>query len=328
MKKILIFAHPEQDFLSYMIHHGLCKIYGGDNVITYPFKRSHYGLVDDKYLLDDGKVGYTAPSQFMEALEGREYTSGEIADLIKKQGIEFAICESPRTHAVKGADEFKDLLAGYNVPLVLCDGDDGTNIRTDVIDKLVPLVYFKRELTVDHELGGIFPLPFSSFIDTSKYPDKEKDIDVFFSVGMTHGRRNLILDRLIQLRGDLSVHVADDSNRLSFDEYIDKMSRAKVNVICRGHGWDTVRRFEAASFSGIVLSDKIPIITPNTFEDGKHIIHYEDDLSDLVDKVLFYVNNNDKRKEIGEAGRKHLLEYHTTKKRAEHMIEKIRDMLF
>ncbi len=105
-----------------------------------------------------------------------------------------------------------------------------------------------------------------------------------------------------------------------YTNYLKMMASAKINVVARGHGWDSVRRFEAPTFSGLVLADRLPLITPNDYEDRKNIVYYENDLSDMVDKILYYLEHNEERKKIGEAGRKHTFKYHTSIRRAEYLL--------
>lgn len=328
MKKILIFSDPQADFQSYMIHHGLTRLYGGKNVITYPFKKSHHGLIDDTYILDDGKTGFTTPGQHMISLEGLPYSSEDIKSLISNHMIEYAILQSPRTYSINAAKEFQKLLEQYEVPLVYIDGEDGTNIRWDVIDQFNIQQHFKRELLKDkplHQDGvTIYPLPFSSTMDLETYPDREeKDIDVFFGVGLTNMRRRFLVDWLLNSKRlkeyNLCVYTDKDAPKVGFKEYTQRLSRAKINIICRGHGWDTVRRFEACDYSGLVLSDRLPIKTPNDFLEGQHIVHYNDDLSDLVGKIIFYLKNDKIRKEIGEAGKRYAHIYHSSLTRAKWM---------
>ena len=107
-----------------------------------------------------------------------------------------------------------------------------------------------------------------------------------------------------------------------YNQYLKEMASAKINIVARGHGIDTVRKWEAPAFSGLVLADKLPLIVPNDYEENKHIVYYKDDLSDLVDKIIYYLKHDEERKRIGVAARKHTFENHTSIRRAEYFLSK------
>lgn len=332
MKKILIFSDYQMCYLSYMVHHGFCQLYGGENVITYPFKGSHHGKTDNQYILDDGKVGMTAPAQHMEVLEGREYTASEIVGLIKTNEIRIAIIHSARTYTIRAARQFIELLHKNKVPVIFIDGEDGLNIRKDIILEFEPLLSFKRELITQHQTDKILPLPFSCTIDPDTFPDNpKKDIDIFFGVGFTHQRRKSVIEKLNTIKDKYKIVSLIDGpggqGKLSYIEYLDHLSRSKINIICRGHGYDTVRRFEAPAFSGLILSDALPIITPNNWTHSENIIYYKPDCEDLLYLIDRYLSPQftTTRQAIGIFGRDHLFNYHTSKKSAEYIMKKVID---
>lgn len=329
--KILIFSDCQSDYLSYMTHHGFAELYGGFNVITYPFKKTHHGQIDDKCYLDDGKCGINIPGESTEPIEGKEFTANEILPLIINGEIELSIIQSSRTHSVCAARQMLWWIRKFKTPLIYIDGEDGIDIKLDLINEFKPLLSFKRELLPKNKTDIMLPLPFSCSIDTNKYKDNpNKDIDVFFSIGLTDNRRVDVLNELRTIKNkNIVLHPCDKDNisRLSYGEYVDCLSRSKINIICRGHGMDTVRRFEAGAFSGAMLADKLPIITPDDFVDSESILYYNNDASDIITKINYLMENDSIRKSIGMEGRRHSQKHHTTKARAEYLINKVKEAL-
>lgn len=321
MKKILVFEHPEQCYGSFFLFDGLSRILGDDQIITYPWKKSYFGLVDDSYILDDGKRGKTGPSPYMKKRFVEPWSLGEI----KKRIDEFSlwILMAPRTYAIKGLRELISLKKS-NVPLAFCDHEDGQGIREDLIREFNPDFIFKRELT-NTEDNRIHPITFSSVCWDFKEDIEEKTIDVFCSFGLTHiirkNIRNLLQNNERLKKYKIIVRCNDCGDKMfGYHQYLKEMASAKINIVARGHGIDTVRRWEAPIFSGLVLADKLPLVVPNDYEGNKHIVYYKNDLSDLVDKIIYYLENDEERKKIGEAGRKHTFENHTSIRRAAYFL--------
>ena len=63
---------------------------------------------------------------------------------------------------------------------------------------------------------------------------------------------------------------------------------------------------------------------PNSFTNDKNIIKYSTS-EELENKLRYYLNNKDKCLKIGEEGYKHLIKYHTSKKRVEYILNKINE---
>lgn len=288
--------------------------------MTFPWKRSLFGLVDDQYILDDGKKGCTGPCPYMK----KRYVEPWSEDKVRSSLDEFFlwVLASPRTYSKNGLRKFIHLKKS-NIPLAFCDHEDSIGIREDLVKEFNPDFIFKRELF--QEDGIVHPLPFSSVCFDLQDDIKEKTIDVFCVFGLTHQIRKNIRDLL---RSDerlkkykIIANVNDCGDRMfGYQGYLEQMAQAKINITARGHGIDTVRKWETLTYSGLVLADKLPQIVPNDYEDGKHIVYYQNDLSDLVDKIIYYLEHDEERKKIGEAGRAHTFKYHTSIRRAEYFL--------
>lgn len=321
--KVLLLAHPEMDYLEYYIFDGLCKILGDENVITYPFKKSYYGIVHDDYILDDGKTGNTGPASFMLH---RQPNPWPLKSIIQRWSeFKLLIVGSPRTYALNAFHELQSHIPQpFKIPVAFIDGEDSITIRDDLIKVLNPDYVFKREIT--KERNDVFPLPFASVAHDFIPDQEEKPLDVFCSFGNTWHIRKKIRDLLLSderlKKYKIVVGCDSDDNLIGYVHYLKLMAMSKINIVARGHGMITVRQFEAPSYSGLVLSDKIPVIIPQNWVDKWEIRYYKDDLSDLVDLIVYYLENDRERRCIGNNGAKKLRTYHTSRMRARYFLEK------
>ncbi len=334
IKKVLYLTHPEQDFGEGFLFTGLCQVLGDENVITYPYKKTYYGETADDYILDDGKTGYTQPTAWVVPKKPNKWEYDEI----KKRMDEFDIIvlSSPRTYAVRAAEQILRDFNGIPKPLIFTEHEDGDNIRHDIINKFHPCVVFKREMT---ELTkGVFPLPFScSYEGLPRYSDEEKEIDVFALFGNTHELRAKtvakILDARLERRG-YNIHVGIDTGlheyRKSFfqippmqtwKKYMESIAKSKIAIAVRGWGRDTVRRWEIPAYNTMMLECDCGVLTPYPFVDKVTCAKFKEDLSDLIDKIIYYLEHDEERKAIAARGHEHLLKYHTNEKRAEYFLD-------
>lgn len=321
------------DYLHYMLTDGLVQILGEENVVMYPFKKAYAGEVDDWYMLDDGKNGFTAPLEQSRCWESLPKLGIEdVIEEIKSGAFEYVVFFSARTYAVKAVEELRERI---NLPpVVFIDGEDYDVIRSDIIARYSPICYFKRELTTDLSSHGIFPLPFSAI--TNNLPDVDdtkKDIDVFFSCGRTHPLRDEVLRKLLRLKKEKSINFIGGSEpslpeqntgfRLTCRDYHSHIARSKIAISVRGYGRDTVRRWEIPTWNTLHLCDKLDILIPDDFTEGENIVYF----GDLEEKVMYYLENNEERERIARKGKEHLWKYHTTAARARYFLSTIDNCL-
>ncbi len=142
MMKILFLNHPEQDYGEFFLFDGLCELFGDENIVTFPWKKSYYGIADRGYILDDGKRGSTSPCPYMKKRYVDPWSEEEIKSSLNK----FAKCShkwmnehllwilaSPR-HYDKNALRNLISLKRPDIPLAFCDHDDSLQIRKDLIE--------------------------------------------------------------------------------------------------------------------------------------------------------------------------------------------------
>lgn len=324
------------DYLHYMLTDGLIQVLGEENVILYPFKKAYAGEVDDWYMLDDGKTGFTAPIQQSMCWENlRQLDIKDIIQDIKSGEFEFIILFSARTYAIKAIDELRREI-GNLPPIVFVDGEDYDSIRGDIIARYTPLCYFKRELECDMSSHGIFPFPFSAI--TNNLPDVDdtkKDIDVFFSCGRTYPLRDEVLRKLLRLKKEKNINFVGGSDpslpeentsfRLSCQDYHRHIARSRIGISIRGYGMDTLRRWEIPTWNTFHLCDKPGFLILDDFTDGENIVYFK--IDDFEKKVMYYLENNDEREKIARKGKEHLMNFHTTAARAKYFLSVIQNRL-
>ncbi len=320
INKILIFADPESDYGQYMIWLGLVRLFGDENVVTYPYKKTYYGEVANDYILPDGKQGFTSPCDFYKTrpVKPHIWTTDEIVEHISEFNL--IIIGSLRKYALLGYKEIRDRISGFRGPVVYTDFEDYSGMNMWQIDEIKPDVLFKREMLMGEPYPShypIHPLPFSCFIEPQEFKPAEKDIDVFFAAGITHPVRQQIIDKLRTLK----IRFVGGGNefRRSWQEYNELMERSKISIVARGWGWDSVRAWEAPAHNTMVMWLNHPQILPNPFTDREHIVNFN--LNNLEELVYYYLDNEKERLQIQEAGRNHLWNFHTCEKRAQYMLD-------
>lgn len=341
--KVLFIDHPELDHLSYHIWDGLCRILGDENVVTFPLKKIYGGDVAKGYLLDNGKSGYTAPPEYILP---RKLVKMSIEEIIANiDDFDFVI-SSPRTHA---RNALKILRPHITQPLAILDGEDGDLVIDRLITTFKPDVYFKREYLKDKELLysmyydiPIYPCPFAAVDNTAPaYKEEAKENSVFSVHGNTYPLREAVSKRLLEMDIPNSYiwinsnfyftrynpYTEEDKrkvSRLGYWGYLEHIAKSEIGVSVRGWGRDSLRRFEIPLYETLLFTHDIGIETPHPFEDGKTCVMFKNDLSDLEEKLRYYLEDENKRIKIAKAGKQHLYKYHTSVARARYVLEKLR----
>lgn len=80
-----------------------------------------------------------------------------------------------------------------------------------------------------------------------------------------------------------------------------------------------MRNFEVMGTGSFLLTNWIPSIE-EVFEDGKHLVLYRS-LDEMVDKAKYYLEHNEEREKIAQAGYEEVLKNHTIQKRVSIILE-------
>lgn len=210
----------------------------------------------------------------------------------------------------------------------------------------------------------IFPLPFSCPAD--RYPELplRRDVlddarrlsqqdydsnldyearheDIVCLLGYTNHNRANVYRQVHSLRGKYRIAATlgpcGDTERewsdsemdtgLLWHRYIRKTALAKIAISAKGAGADTVRYWEIPPTGALMFCNRRPLPTPYPFIDGEHVICYEDDASDLRDKLIYFLGHDNEREEIAAAGKAHALKYHTCEARARWFLEKCKEVM-
>lgn len=338
--KVLILTDPQMDHLCAMTFSGMTKLLGSENVITYPFKKSYYGLADDDYILDDGKKGFTSQYEGIIPRKGNPLNVENIKEVWDE--IDLVIMGTVRTYGVKAMRELKKAIDNWWQPLVFVEGEDSNRIWWEYINEFRPVAYFKREYQKDKKITypqslrywpPIIPCPFSAI--NEKIPEqRNREINVYSVCGYTHELREKVTKKLASMNIPNSLLWMDNvlmdnklGHRNNLVGYYTDLINSKIGVAVRGHGMDTLRFWETPACGALLFSHDNNQVHPNPFEDEKNCALFKNDLSDFEEKLRYYLEDENERKKVAANGNSHLLQYHTSEKRAKYILDKIDELI-
>lgn len=180
------------------------------------------------------------------------------------------------------------------------------------------LSFFSRAKTVwlpyacDPTIYKKYPLPklydvaFVGNLDPKVYPERAKLLDLL--------KRKFNVTIFSNFYGDESTKWGKEQAQF--------YSQAKIVFNKSGFGEINLRIFETLGCGSLLVSDRLPKDAglEELFCDGKHLVLY-DSANDLMDKVDYYLRNEDKREEIAGQGYRETLSKHTFEHRAQTIFE-------
>jgi hypothetical protein len=163
------------------------------------------------------------------------------------------------------------------------------------------------------------PLPFG-IVDTGFEPSGEKNVDVAFLASPTSPERAGVVAELRELERDgVVVQVATAAN-LPWSDYIELLSRSRIALSVRGLGYDTYRYWEIPYAGALLLSEPPRTVIPGNFVDGREAVFApRESLGQRARELL-----GQETRAIAEAGRRKLLEQHTSVHRAQTVLDQLR----
>lgn len=332
--KVLFLCHPEVDIGEFSIFDGLCELLGDENVVTYPYKKIYNGQVADDYFLDDGKKGYTPSYDYMLKRNQVPKTMEEIKKEI--DSFDFVILASPRTYALRALGELRSKLCQ---PLIFHESEDYEDIRFDLLNELRPQVFFKRTLRKDGKNQffdkiqynvPIYPLPLAAVTNTApKVNDTDKKYNVWCVQSNTYPLREKIFAALKTKNYESSIidfdgkgwSRSDNRYSLQYEDFMTTIAQSRIGVCSRGWSDDMQKRLEIPTYETLMVTHERGYIEPNEFTDQKNCIYYKLDLSDLIEKVDYYLQDENETRRIAKEGKNFLYKYHTSKVRAKEFID-------
>lgn len=165
----------------------------------------------------------------------------------------------------------------------------------------------------------VFPLPNTSggkiekpHIEYCHSLKKKKDIPIFFN-GRTAVRRSRkgVGTEILRNFPDAHIKFLDSGEALSSRDYVDLMNRSKI-VWSPRSVWSAPddncncppqREFEAMCLESMVIKHPIGTTEPEERIPGVHFVEYNNDNADLIEKLHYYLDHDDERKEIAHNGR-------------------------
>ena len=176
--------------------------------------------------------------------------------------------------------------------------------------------------------------------DPSVYYPREvqKIYDIGFS-GASHGSGKIqgptrdLRDRVHQKLLDSSRNMFWNSSKegslqyriKSVEEYATKINQSKIWVATTGPVLDvSPRYFEVMLSKTLLLCNNMPYEYEGLFQDGVNCVIFENDLSDLDEKLDYYLSNEDAMNKIIDNAYKMAIENYTWETMAAKLIQKIR----
>jgi spore maturation protein CgeB len=323
--KILYINSRYSDYQQDLIYSGLVEVIGRENVMDYPWNPKFH-LPYKSYPRNLGYSNFSLPKPLFSISQ-----------------FDLVILASAKKDSLAAYDKLLPQI--INKPILFLDGGDWPEVGGDfhrlklsaaykeVVKKRSFDIVLKREFIPSlHESDKrIFPFPFSFPYDVQTKGRDGKKYDVSFWAQPTPDIRTRAL-KLLSERYDckqngtwLSQDFSTFKRKGKF--YLEEIARCKIVLNFRGTGWDTMRYWETPAMGTFMISQKPRIQIPNNFEEGKHIVWCSDDLSDLIDKIDYYLKHSSERETMAARAREHVRKYHLNNRRARFLMKIVWDIL-
>ena len=302
--KILIIQSPNYDFQQSSLIEGLSELSKKDSSLIFKCtETSNYALTqEDNHIIDSDVISY-----------------GKGSDLI-------VLCSN---NEVK--EYLLELIDPEHKKIVYLDGEDSPLYRRNPSDFIY---YFKREmlLEADHK-KNVYPFQFGA---EKRYFKQHQEKEFFLTCMFgphddTKSWRKDIEFKLLKMNiskdkstiiGQIygnNQNIIDTGNR-NHQNYFESLSKSEISVDAYGSlGCQSGRFYEILANKCCLLTQKIRIHMPNEFLENYHYLEYN--LDNLEERVNYLSDNREEIQRIARNGYEHLIEYHTTEKRAEYFLE-------
>lgn len=314
--RILVLGHPYPNYVPDLLLHGLRHLLGAQ-AVEYPRKDCLYdGVVGLGVCPDDQRFPQLMPPD-------GDVDRGDIERKIETGFFTLILCD------VRVARTFAPVLLKARSPLALIDGEDqATRIG------LGSYAILRRETDgTDFSL----PLPMALPRQALEWIDRYRSLPKRYSVGFLGARNHLspqradLLDHLAARYPDHLIRataVPSDADRqpagrLGRDDYYRRLQECRVLLTLPGAGYDTFRYWEHAACAGVHLAARMPLLIPDDFRDGRHMLRFDDadEACSAIDRMLERPAQAD---DMAVARREHLLAHHTTERRAADVLARLK----
>ena len=153
-------------------------------------------------------------------------------------------------------------------------------------------------------------------------PNINTTYDIFFSGKKTSKYRKEITEFLQSKNYNFFGN--SENIKIPYDQYLSVMYNSSINLALEGNGEFTFRHLEIlACCSFMICQSSInELDLPLPLLDGKHFVSFKNK-EDLIEKINFYLENNDLRNEIALNGRKVLEQHYSPKNHGKFLMSKI-----
>lgn len=360
--KVLYLTDPRPDYLADQIYDGLCVVLGRDHVFDFPRRslsyesdeRGTFLFRDPGHDLTAGDVASMIRERRIDLMIVSSPRPGALAAFQSLAGQS----GGPPVVLLDGEDdgqiraELADAI-GAGLYFKREYRTTAKSVNGDWLSEKTP----QGDCRLD---GRIHPLPFSvTAAALSAAPTDARDIDISFVGRASHRKRvravNLlrrmkgirfeggvyldVSDRrsklaaswlgiaAAKLMGDPRASASAQAGKLGPEQYRSLLQRSKMALSLRGGGFDTVRYWEIVASKALLISEPPDIVIPHNFEHGRHAVFCRHDLRDLPAIVRRFRHDDRTRHEMVEAGYQHLLNFHTSERRAAYLLDLCRRML-
>lgn len=322
--KILFLTYHEVDYGLDVLYDGLCRVLGCENVLEYPTKMSLHSKV--------GRRWTWFPTFFdWPAVAGDD----QKLDMLRRGGFDLILFSNRIYQLIKSGykadivDKYNkviEIIKKGNAPIFILDQNDGSGLEQELIDILNARLYFKRDYLKDNNYDSkIKPLNFSyseKYIPTDI--SKERT-NLFFWVGKSWCGRTKYIKACKEIIDSENILEAQRTEIIyKQNEYSDSLLKSKIGLNLISYGYDSLRYYELPAHAVLLFSQTLPILIEYNFTDFENAVFFES-IEDLKDKLNFLKNNENIVDEIRIKGHGHFLKYHTSKVRAQQLLNRIKN---
>ena len=316
MKKVLFVSHGFACFMSDIIFHGLMKL--GYDVYEFPLGTHYYG--GDSIFAGKKNFGKDDFCNFCYFNFKRPVlTDKEIIN----QDYDFIIITSWRPEQPWILEEIYKRFKG-KTPIAFVDGEDDLTIRKE---HFYNDVYFKREIRLNtHENENIKPITFGIIPEENPcyiFPKEKKYLLSFIASGHNIDGLRCQMFRMLKDFNNENIYYLDveraSGGFLPYKTYREILLDSKIGISIAGEGYDTYRYYEIPYFGAMLMADTPTIKFENNFTDMVNAVFFKN-LMEFNEKLDYLKKNPDVIEKITEAGRKFLMENHTSLHRAKYVI--------
>ena len=175
-----------------------------------------------------------------------------------------------------------------------------------------PKLYYPREVAKIYDIG---------FSGTAHGGDKIP--------GPTNNLRNSVHSTLLKHNYIMFWNISNSQeNRIvSVEEYATKINSCKIWISTTGPVLDvSPRYFEVMMSKTLLFCNNMPYEYEGVFKDGVNCVTFENDLSDLEEKVKYYLDNDAERKKIIDNAYDMAISNYTWSAVTDRVVEKIREI--